>query len=173
VITLLLLVHATYIWCCSSRTFRSWWATHLAQRQWRRCNNRLYHKNWDLSWRKKETVIFSHRGTYFSVKSQKRAKRSIKFFKANKLELRPNSKIKLFRPNNLKRGQISQNWPKKTNLATLPVEGNHIGLLEAEMALVAECRSRLRQDFGCFFQTQAWSQKFVNNRTWCQTKFLT
>jgi len=28
-ITLLLLVRATYMWCCSSRTSRSWWITHL------------------------------------------------------------------------------------------------------------------------------------------------
>jgi len=26
-------------WCCSSRTFRSWWTTHSAQRQRRGCNN--------------------------------------------------------------------------------------------------------------------------------------
>jgi len=31
--TLLLFVQATYIWCCSSGTFRSWWTTHSAQRQ--------------------------------------------------------------------------------------------------------------------------------------------
>ena len=32
-ITLLLLVHATDIYCCSSRTSRSWWVTHSTQRQ--------------------------------------------------------------------------------------------------------------------------------------------
>jgi len=40
--TLLLLVRATYIWCCSSRTFRSWCAAHSAQRQRRGCNNIPY-----------------------------------------------------------------------------------------------------------------------------------
>jgi len=38
-ITLLLLVRATYIWCCSSRTSRSWWITHSIQRQRRGCSN--------------------------------------------------------------------------------------------------------------------------------------
>ena len=47
-ITLLLLVHATYIWCCSSRAFRSWWTAHSAQRQRRGCNSpyhRRHHKH--------------------------------------------------------------------------------------------------------------------------------
>ena len=35
-ITLLLVVRATYIWCCSLCTFRSWWT---AQRQRTRCDN--------------------------------------------------------------------------------------------------------------------------------------
>ena len=34
---LLLLVHATYIYCCSSRTSRSWWITRLTQRHPRGC----------------------------------------------------------------------------------------------------------------------------------------
>jgi len=38
-ITLLLLVRTTYIWCCSSHTFCSWWTVHSAQRQPRGCNN--------------------------------------------------------------------------------------------------------------------------------------
>ena len=38
-ITLLLLVRATHIWCCSSRTFHWWWNTHSAQCQWNGCNN--------------------------------------------------------------------------------------------------------------------------------------
>jgi len=38
-ITLLLLVRATYIWCCSSRIFHSWWTAHSAQRQPGGCNN--------------------------------------------------------------------------------------------------------------------------------------
>jgi len=29
-ITLLLLVRATYIWCCSLHTFRSWWTAHFS-----------------------------------------------------------------------------------------------------------------------------------------------
>ena len=37
-ITLLLLVRATYMWCCSSRTSRSWWIAHSTQRQRRGCN---------------------------------------------------------------------------------------------------------------------------------------
>jgi len=28
-----------YVWCCSSRTSRSWWITHLTQHQRRGCNN--------------------------------------------------------------------------------------------------------------------------------------
>jgi len=40
-ITLLLLVRATYMWCCSSRTSRSWWITHLTQRQRSGCNIKL------------------------------------------------------------------------------------------------------------------------------------
>ena len=47
-ITLLLLVRATYVWCCSSRTFCSWWTAHSAQRQWRGCNTPfLWLKNQD------------------------------------------------------------------------------------------------------------------------------
>jgi len=38
-VTLLLLVRATYVWCCSSRTFRLWWITHLTQHHRRGCNN--------------------------------------------------------------------------------------------------------------------------------------
>ena len=38
-ITLLLLVRATYTYCCSSRTSRSWWIAHSTQRQPRGCNN--------------------------------------------------------------------------------------------------------------------------------------
>jgi len=38
-ITQLLLVRATYIYCCSSCTSRSCWITHLTQRQQRGCNN--------------------------------------------------------------------------------------------------------------------------------------
>jgi len=38
-ITPLLLVRATYIWCCSSHTFCSWWITHSTQRQRRGSNN--------------------------------------------------------------------------------------------------------------------------------------
>ena len=38
-ITLLLLVRATYAYCCSSRTSRSWWITHSTQRHRRGCNN--------------------------------------------------------------------------------------------------------------------------------------
>jgi len=38
-ITLLLLVRATYMWCCSLCTFRSWWTAHSAQRQRTRCDN--------------------------------------------------------------------------------------------------------------------------------------
>ena len=37
-ITLLLLVRATCIYCCSSRTSRSWWITHSMQRHRRGCN---------------------------------------------------------------------------------------------------------------------------------------
>jgi len=33
-----IIVRATYIWCCSSHTFRSWWTEHSAQRQQRGCN---------------------------------------------------------------------------------------------------------------------------------------
>jgi len=40
-ITLLLLVRSTYIWCCSSRTSRSWWITHSTQRQQIGCNSTL------------------------------------------------------------------------------------------------------------------------------------
>jgi len=36
---LLLLVRATHIYCCSSRTSRSWWITHSTQRHRRGCNN--------------------------------------------------------------------------------------------------------------------------------------
>jgi len=36
--SLSLLVHATYIYCCSSRTSRSWWITQSTQRQRRGCN---------------------------------------------------------------------------------------------------------------------------------------
>jgi len=36
--TLLLLLRATYIWCCSSRTFRSRWTAHSLQCQQRGCN---------------------------------------------------------------------------------------------------------------------------------------
>jgi len=35
----LLLVRATYMWCCTSRTSRSWWITHSTQRPRRGCNN--------------------------------------------------------------------------------------------------------------------------------------
>ena len=42
-ITLLLLVRATYIYCCSSRTSRSWWITHSTQR--RGCNSTIYDFN--------------------------------------------------------------------------------------------------------------------------------
>ena len=38
-ITLLFLVCATCIRCCSSRTSRSWWTAHLVQRQRRSCNS--------------------------------------------------------------------------------------------------------------------------------------
>jgi len=38
-ITLLLLVHATYIYCYSARTSRSWWITHSKQRHQRGCNS--------------------------------------------------------------------------------------------------------------------------------------
>jgi len=38
-ITLLLLVRATYMWCCSLRTSRSWWIAHSTQRQRRGCNS--------------------------------------------------------------------------------------------------------------------------------------
>ena len=38
-ITLLLLVCATYIWCCSSRTSRSWWITQSTQHHRRDCNS--------------------------------------------------------------------------------------------------------------------------------------
>ena len=38
-ITLLLLVRATYVWCCSSRTSRSWWITQSTQHHRRGCNN--------------------------------------------------------------------------------------------------------------------------------------
>ena len=34
------------IWCCSSRTFRSWWTAYSAQRQLRGCNNSM----WPLLW---------------------------------------------------------------------------------------------------------------------------
>jgi len=37
-ITLLLLVRATYVWCCSSRTSRLWWITHSTQHHRRGCN---------------------------------------------------------------------------------------------------------------------------------------
>jgi len=42
-ITLLLLVRATYIFCCSSRTSRSWWITQSTQRQRRGCNTTYIH----------------------------------------------------------------------------------------------------------------------------------
>jgi len=38
-ITLLLLVRATYIYCCSSRISCSWWITHSTQHHWRGCNS--------------------------------------------------------------------------------------------------------------------------------------
>ena len=38
-ITPLLLVRATYLWCCSSRTSRSWWITQSTQHHRRGCNN--------------------------------------------------------------------------------------------------------------------------------------
>jgi len=38
-ITLLLIVRATYIWCCSLHMFRSWWTAHSAQCQPSGCNN--------------------------------------------------------------------------------------------------------------------------------------
>jgi len=38
-ITLLLLVRATHIYFCSSRTSRSWWITQSTQRHRRGCNN--------------------------------------------------------------------------------------------------------------------------------------
>jgi len=41
VITLLLLVRATYIYCFSSCTSRSWWITHSTQRHRRGCNTRI------------------------------------------------------------------------------------------------------------------------------------
>ena len=31
--------HPVYVWCCSSRTSRSWWITHLTQHHRRGCNN--------------------------------------------------------------------------------------------------------------------------------------
>ena len=37
-ITIIAFIRATYVWCCSSRTFRSWWTAHSAQRQPRGCN---------------------------------------------------------------------------------------------------------------------------------------
>ena len=40
-ITLLLLVRATYIYFCSSRTSRSWWITQSTQHHRRGCNSRL------------------------------------------------------------------------------------------------------------------------------------
>jgi len=42
-ITLLLLVRATYIHGCSLGTSRLWWITHSTQRHRRGCNNR---QNW-------------------------------------------------------------------------------------------------------------------------------
>ena len=42
-ITLLLLARATYVWCCSSRTFRSWWIAHSTQHQRRGCNTLAGH----------------------------------------------------------------------------------------------------------------------------------
>jgi len=33
-----------YVWCCSSRTFRSGWITQSTQHHWRGCNN----TNWDF-----------------------------------------------------------------------------------------------------------------------------
>jgi len=44
--TLLLLVRATYIWCCSSRTSRSWWIAQSTQRQRRGCNNSEFAQLW-------------------------------------------------------------------------------------------------------------------------------
>jgi len=41
-ITLLLLIRATYIYCCFSRTSRSWWITYLTQRQPTGCNTIVF-----------------------------------------------------------------------------------------------------------------------------------
>ena len=56
-ITLLLLVRATYIYFCSSRTSRSWWITQSTQHHRRGCNNSLlslmewsYFNMFELCW---------------------------------------------------------------------------------------------------------------------------
>ena len=72
-----------------------------------------------LCCRKNGIVIFCFRGKFFSVKNKKGAKRPNKFLKANQLEMMPNGQIRFFRPTNLKRGQITDIWPEKANLATL------------------------------------------------------
>ena len=66
--------------------------------------------------------IILHKNLFQRKKGQKRAKRPNTFFKASQLEMtpkRPKCQLKFFRPTNCKRGQISEIWPKKANLANL------------------------------------------------------
>jgi len=76
-----------------------------------------------MCFRKKwNSNIFLQRKLFQRKKSQKRAKRPNGLFKAVQLEMRskrPKTANKIFRPNNLKRGKISEIFPEKANLATL------------------------------------------------------
>jgi len=59
-ITLLLLVCATYTWCCSSRTFHSWWTAHSVQRQRKGCCNSLNLPHlWRCPWKTWNLKLFS------------------------------------------------------------------------------------------------------------------
>jgi len=55
--------------------------------------------------------IFLHMNLFQRKKAKK--------VKANQLEIRSKGQLKLFRPTNLKRGQIFEVWPKRAYLATL------------------------------------------------------
>jgi len=70
-------------------------------------------KKWNSS-------TFLHRNLFQRKKAKTRVKRPNEFFKANQPEMKPEKgQLNFFRSSNFKRGQISEIWPKKANLATL------------------------------------------------------
>jgi len=74
----------------------------------------IYHKHVQICCRKIwNGNIFLHKHLFQRKKGQKRAKRPKPISKVSQPEMRPKGQLKPFRPTNLKRGQISEIWPKK------------------------------------------------------------